>query len=98
MRTYIYTRTQKNNDRNGNPRSTITVYRVIKNVPHRLGEPDQDIGYRGDVQAACDIILDNEKGWGKRYQGKHGTRNPVQDAITRHRCHEEGKQAQIFSV
>lgn len=102
MRTYIYKRTQKNNDRSGNPRSTITVYRLKKNVPERLGEPNQVIGYRGDEQAACDIILDNEKGWGKRYNGQHGTVNPVQEAITNARYADAlthlGKQAQIFGL
>ena len=39
MKTYIYKRVQRNNDRNGNPRSTITVYRLKKNATVARSNP-----------------------------------------------------------
>lgn len=81
--TYVYTYVRKNNDVNGNPRHYVTVYRVKNNIPHRLGDPDHDVGYRGEEQAVCDVILDNEAGWGKRYNSKHGSENPVWNAMAR---------------
>jgi hypothetical protein len=98
MRTYIYIYHKGRQSENGNPTDKVTVYRMKKNKPILLGEPRQDIGYRNDEQAVCDIILDNEAGWGKRYQGKHGSENPVNDARRRHIYHEEGKKIQIFRV
>ena len=81
MRTYIYTYLRKNNDRNGNPRHYVTVYRMKKNKPLLVGEPEHDVGYRDAEQAVCDVIRENEKGWGPMYQSKHGTENPVRDAV-----------------
>ena len=63
MRTYIFTYKHGNNDVNGNPRHWITVFRVKNNIPIRLGEGNVDVGYRGDLQAACDVIQDNERAW-----------------------------------
>lgn len=63
MKTYTFTILQKNNSRDGNPRSRITVFRIKRNTPHLLGEPNQLIGYKDNIQAAGDIILKNEPGW-----------------------------------
>lgn len=105
MQTYIFHVTSRTNDRNGNPRNLISVYRVKHNKPHLLGDPQQDIGYRGDEQAACDIILDNEPGWSKKLTHRAGSGlsyNAVSWAIAQTRYNYDdkpaSKKAQIFSI
>jgi hypothetical protein len=100
MKTYIYTYKQGRRDVNGNPHNYVTVYRLKKNVPVRVGKANQLIGYRDIEQAVCDVILDNEKGWGKRYNSKHGSENPVNDAVknARYKDNPVGKVAQLFRV
>jgi hypothetical protein len=93
MNTYIYTHRNTAHHINGK----ITVYRIKKNAPYILGA-ETEVGYRSIEQAVCDVILDNEKGWGKRYQGKHGAENPVNDARRRQIYHEEGRKIQLFRV
>ena len=66
MRTYIYTYEHGNNDIKGNPRHWITVFRVKRNVPVKLGER-KSVGYRGEIQAACNIIQAHEP-WSKKEQ------------------------------
>ena len=65
MRTYFFTYEHGNNDINGNPRHWVTVFRVKNNVPIRLGKRE-DVGYRGELQAACDVIHANEPAWRKK--------------------------------
>jgi len=85
MRTYVYTYKRKKNDVNGNPRHYITVYRLKNNQPILLGKVNEDVGYRDDIQAACDIILENESGWSKkRYHKESGfNSNSVYEAYRR---------------
>lgn len=64
MKTYIYTYERKNNDVNGNPRHYLTLYRVKNNEPILL-ESAVDIGYKGTLQVAFDVISRAEN-WGKR--------------------------------
>lgn len=101
MRTYIYVYHKCRSMRNDpTPPDRVTVYRLKKNVPELVGIARTLIGYRNTEQAVCDIILDNERGWGKRYNSKHGSENPVADAVRHFRYSEksEGKDAQLFRV
>ena len=100
MRTYIYVYHKCRADKDGCPTDRVTVYRLIRNVPELVGMRRMLIGYRSEEQAVCDIILDNEPGWGRRYNSKHGSENPVNDAVRKVRYREagKGKEAQIFRV
>jgi hypothetical protein len=85
MKTYAYTYLRKRNDKNGNPRHYISVFRIKNNQPILLGGHDEDVGYRDEIQAACDIILENESGWSKkRYHKESGFNcNSVYEAYRR---------------
>ena len=63
MKTYIYTYRRGRQDPNGNPKHWITVYRVKNNAPIQLGE-EEEVGYRGTMPTACQVIADQEN-WGK---------------------------------
>ena len=45
MKTFIYTYERKRNDINGNPKHWVTVYRIKRGVPVRLGRAE--CGYVG---------------------------------------------------
>ncbi len=64
MKTYIYTYERKKNDVNGNPRHSVTVYRVKHNAPELL-QAFVDVGYRGNLQVVYDVISRIEN-WGKK--------------------------------
>lgn len=62
MKSYVYKVTDRPNDRNGNPRGLVTVYRLdvnndgtidVVNVAHNVS-----IGYRTYTQAVCEELRD----------------------------------------
>ena len=46
MKTFIYTYERKKNDINGNPKHWVTVYRIKRGAPVRLGR--EECGYIGE--------------------------------------------------
>jgi len=69
--TYIYKVDKRKNDVNGNPRNRITLYKIEKDGKLLLFADKEDIGYRGNDQAAFDIIQEKE-GFKKEYESKNG--------------------------
>ena len=55
MKTFIYTYECKNNDRNGNPRHWITVFRMKRNEPVEV-VPRIEVGYRSEMQAVIEEL------------------------------------------
>lgn len=55
MKTFIYVVENRPNDRNGNPRGRIRVYRIERNKPRGIGT--ELIGFRSDAQAAIEIAI-----------------------------------------
>jgi hypothetical protein len=53
MKTFIYTYERKRNDINGNPKHWVTVYRIKRGVPDRLGRAE--CGYVGKVPTALHV-------------------------------------------
>ena len=60
MKTYVYTYRRTKNDRNGNPRHWVTVYRMKNNVP-TLIQDETEVGYHGVDDMVCTIISQFEK-------------------------------------
>jgi len=57
MKTYAYLITKRPNDRNGNPRDLVTVYRIKGNRPRAL--LTTDVGYRSNWQAAVEELIEH---------------------------------------
>jgi hypothetical protein len=60
MKTYIYTYRRIKNDRNGNPKHWVTVYRMKNNVPILISE-ETEVGYHSVDDMVCQIISQTEK-------------------------------------
>ena len=54
MKHFIYTYERKRNDKNGNPKHWVTVWRVKQNVPVYLGRAA--CGYRGERPTVLTVI------------------------------------------
>lgn len=71
MKTFAYYVTNKPRDAAGNPKDTVTVIYIARNVPLVIGSAER--GYRNAEQAAADIAIGAGK-LGKAQRGKSPAR------------------------
>lgn len=69
MKTFIYTYERKKNDINGNPKHWVTVYRIKRGKPIKLGR--EECGYIGEgptvlhIAQKADEITKRQRDWGQ---------------------------------